>query len=68
MSIDWSSIPNIFISPYFSFLMLVCGLLQYVIYLLEEGGKFPVERNIAKWCGLTYLSVGVISYFVSLFI
>jgi hypothetical protein len=47
--------------------MVLCSLLLYLIYRSEEGGKFPVERSIAKWGSVIYFAVGAMSYIVSWF-
>lgn len=67
MSIEWSIISRILLSHYFSLIMVLCSLLLYLIYRSEEGGKFPVERSIAKWGSVIYFAVGAMSYIVSWF-
>ncbi|NLX71134.1 MAG: hypothetical protein GX024_09655 [Clostridiales bacterium] len=68
MKIDFLMISRVLISPYFSFLLVLCSLLLYIVYRSEEGGRFPVERKIAKYGSLIYLALGVITFIFGWFI
>ncbi|MDN5277155.1 MAG: hypothetical protein PWR01_1120 [Clostridiales bacterium] len=61
------SISRIFITPYFSFLTILCSLILYMIYRSDVPGKFPKEQKIAKWGGFVYLVIGVLSFIFSRF-
>jgi hypothetical protein len=54
-------ISHIFLSPYLSLTLFLCSFLLYIVSFSNQKNNFPIERKIAKWGSIVYLSLGLIS-------
>jgi hypothetical protein len=67
MTMNLFAISRIFITPYFSLIMIVCGLLLYMVCRSDGLNNFPTERKVAKWGALLYLALSIASFIFNRF-